>query len=60
MIMANTIDKKDLLMHLSLKKSKWMEIREKERMGEQNVTHENFINDVILTLDWIINDVTNM
>lgn len=58
--MANTIDKKELLMMLSLKKSKWVEIREKERNGEQDMTHENFINDVILTLDWVINDVTNM
>jgi len=52
--------KMEVLEMLSLKKNKWIEIKKLKEKGEQNVVHENFIDDMILALDWIINDVTNM
>jgi len=48
--------KVDLLKMLDLKKSKWCELKGKN----QDVTHENFIDDIILAFDWIINDVENL
>jgi len=56
--MTDTINKQELLKMLTLKKSKWLEIKEKKE--EHDVTHENFISDIILAFDWIINDVTNL
>ena len=54
--MANEyILKVDLLKMLDLKKSKWCELKGKGH----DVTHENFIDDIILAFDWIINDVEN-
>lgn len=48
--------KKDVLQMLSLKKNQWMELKGKE----QDVTHENFVDNVILTLTWIMNDIERM
>ena len=47
--------KTDLLKMLALKKSKWCDMKGQH----QDVTHENFIDDIILAFDWIINDVEN-
>ena len=51
--MDNYIKKSDILKMLDLKKSQWLELKGKNH----DVTHENFIEDVILTLDWVILDV---
>ena len=48
--------KKDVLQMLSLKKNKWMELKGKE----QDVTQENFVDSVILTIGWIINDIERL
>lgn len=48
--------KQDLLKKLSLDKCKWLEIKGKE----QDVTQENFIDNVILVYDWIMSDVEKM
>lgn len=48
--------KKEILEMLSLKKYKWSELKDKK----QDVTQENFISNVIWTLDWIIGDIEKM
>lgn len=48
--------KKDVLQMLSLKKNRWMELKNKE----QDVTQENFVDSVILTIGWIMNDIERM
>jgi len=48
--------KKDVLQMLSLKKNKWMELKGKE----QDVTQENFVDSVILTIGWIMNDIERL
>ena len=52
--------KMEVLEMLSLKKNKWIEIKKLKEKGEQNVVHENFIDDMILALDWVINDIEKM
>lgn len=47
------IKKGDLLKDFNLKLSRWKELKDKE----QDVTHENFIDDVILVLGWVLNDI---
>lgn len=47
------IEKTDLLKMLALKKNKWQELKGKE----YDATHENFISDVLLVYDWVINDI---
>ena len=54
--MNTTIEKKDLLEYLALNEAKW---KERKNLG-QDVTHENFISDVILVYQWIIMDVEKM
>jgi len=57
MAMENTnIKKTDLLKYFSLKKNKWLEIKGRDH----DVTHENFISDVIWVLDWVMNDIETM
>lgn len=53
--MNEYMKKKDILKMLDLKKNKWNALRNKE----QNVTHENFVEDVVLVLDWIMRDIEN-
>ena len=48
--------KHEVLEMVSLNKAKWLELKGKE----QDATHENFISNVILTLDWVIRDIGNM
>lgn len=50
------LKKGDLLRDFDLKLAKWKEYKEK---GQQDVTHENFIDDVILVLGWVITDIEN-
>jgi len=47
--------KTDILKMLDLKKNKWSELKGKGH----DVTHENFIDDVLLVLDWMIKDIEN-
>jgi len=55
--MANEyILKHDILTKLDTQKSKWLEIKGKD----QNVTQENFIDNVILVYEWILNDIEKM
>ena len=56
--MADIIQKVELLKALTLKKTKWMALKSKDK--EQDTTYENFISDVILVLDWVIDDVERM
>jgi hypothetical protein len=48
------IKKGDLLRDFDLKLSRWKELKEK---GHHDVTHENFIDDVILVLGWVVGDI---
>jgi len=48
--------KKEVLEMLSLKKNQWMELKGKE----QDLTHENFVDNVILTINWIMSDIERM
>ena len=48
--------KREILEMLSLKKNKWYELKGKDH----DVTHENFIDDVILVLDWVIDDIEKL
>lgn len=45
----------DILKLLDLKKNKWSALKGKE----YDVTHENFIDDVLLVLDWVMDDIAN-
>ena len=60
--MANEyIIKHDLLINLENQKSKWMEIKGKDRKGKgQDCTHENFIDNVLLVYEWILSDIEKM
>ena len=54
--MNKTIEKDDLLKLLSLQSNQWKELR-----GQfQDVTQENFIDNVILVLSWVMRDVEKM
>lgn len=48
--------KTDILKMLDLKKNKWSSLKGKE----QDVTQENFVDNVILVLDWVIDDVESL
>ena len=48
--------KSDVLKMLALQKNKWQEIKG----NDQDVTVENFIDNVMLTLDWVISDIEKM
>lgn len=50
------LSKNEILKHFDLKKSKWCEIKDKS----QNVVQEDFINNVLLVLDWVIGDIEKM
>ena len=46
----------DILKKLDLKKCKWKELKGQP----QDVTTENFIDNVILAIDWLIGDIEKM
>lgn len=46
----------DILKKLDLKKCKWKELKDQP----QDVTTENFIDNVILAIDWLIGDIEKM
>lgn len=48
--------KSDLLRTLDLRITKWTDLKSKE----QDVTQENFIDNMILALRWVVDDVENM
>lgn len=59
--MRDTLEKVDILKMLDLNVNKWREIKGNEAKGhKQDVTHENFIDNVILVYEWIIRDVERM
>ena len=51
-----TINKEDLIKHLDMEKDKWKAIKG----HDQDVTQDNFIDNVILVYEWIISDVERM
>lgn len=54
--MNEYLNKKELLDLLSDKKNKWSELKGRDH----DVTHENFIDNVLFTLGWIIRDIERM
>ena len=50
--------KDEILRVLDLSKAKWIEYRNSPQ--KQDVTHENFIDDVILAYGLAISDIENM
>ncbi len=48
--------KSEILKMLSLKKSKWSELKKKNN----DCVNENFVFDVLLVLDWVIRDIENI
>ena len=48
------IKKVDLLKDFDLKLARWKELK---AQGQHDVTHENFIDDVILVLGWVVGDI---
>lgn len=54
--MNNTIKKDDIIKRLDMEKDKWKAIKG----HDQDVTQENFIDNVILVYEWIISDVLRM
>lgn len=48
--------KQQVLQMLSLEKNKWNDIKGKE----QDMTQENFVDNVMLVLDWVMRDIEKM
>lgn len=46
----------EILKKLNLKKCRWLELKGQP----QDVTTENFIDNVILAIDWLISDIEEM
>ena len=46
-----------ILEMLNSNKAKWESIKENSRNNNQDVTHENFITDVLWTIDYIRNEI---
>ena len=57
-IMTDMIKKCDIIKRLDMEKDKWKAIKGHDR--DQDVTHENFIDNVILIYEWVIRDVERM
>lgn len=55
-IMTDTIRKEYIISRLIMEKEKWMAIKG----HDQDVTQENFIDNVLLVYEWIISDVEKM
>lgn len=54
--MKNTLEKNDIIKMLDTNANKWRDLKG----HEQDVTHENFIDNVILVYEWIIRDIERM
>lgn len=54
--MNETIKKKDIISKLLMERNKWLAIKG----HDQDVTQENFIDNVLLVYEWIISDVERM
>ena len=54
--MNEYIKKNDLLKDFTLQRDRWKQIKNKD----QDVTQENFIDNVILVYEWIIGDLERM
>ena len=54
--MKEYISKDQLVTILEEKKAKWDSLKGKE----QDVSHENFICDIILSIDWLISDINRI
>lgn len=55
-IMSDTIRKEYIISRLIMEKEKWMAIKG----HDQDVTQENFIDNVLLVYEWVIKDVEKM
>ena len=55
--MKDTLVKVDVLKMIDLNINKWQEMKGR---GSYDVTHENFIDDVILVYQWVLRDVERM
>ena len=55
--MNETLNKVDVMKMIDLNINKWMEMKGR---GSYDVTHENFIDDVILVYQWVLRDVEQM
>ena len=54
--MNDTIRKEYIISKLTMEKEKWMAIKG----HDQDVTQDNFIDNVLLVYEWIISDVERM
>ena len=58
--MTDTIRKDELLKRLDMEREKWKAIKRHDQDVSQDVTQENFIDNVILIYEWVIKDVEKM
>ena len=54
--MNETIRKEELVSKLLMEKNKWLAIKG----HDQDVTQDNFIDNVLLVYEWIISDIEKM
>lgn len=55
--MNEYLSKHEILKNINLNIAKWKELKKK---GSYDVTHENFLDDVILVYEWVLNDIEKM
>lgn len=55
--MGDTLNKVEVMEMIGLNINKWTELKGK---GSYDVTHENFIDDVILVYQWVLRDIEQM
>ena len=58
--MTATIRKDELLKRLDMERDKWKAIKRHDQDVSQDVTQDNFIDNVILIYEWVIKDVEKM
>lgn len=58
--MTDTIRKDELLKRLDMERDKWKAIKRHDQDGTQDVTHDNFIDNVILIYEWVISDIEKL
>lgn len=58
--MTDTIRKDELLKRLDMERDKWKAIKRHDQDVLQDVTQDNFIDNVILIYEWVIKDVEKM
>ena len=58
--MTDTIRKDELLKRLDMERDKWKAIKRHDQDVSQDVTQDNFIDNVILIYEWVIKDVEKM